>query len=809
MGKLKLTLIMAIMLVSFLPAFAFELVTGTPINLLVTVSKLVAAPSEQINVTVTSSDEDYEVDEYGYVKRKITDPVTVATTASGGTLAKNTTNGNVTTYRWTAPKNPGHYLLTFTSTDSGKHAGDAPQTKILEITVKNNLGQTGAGNLTLTTSTKKVTLGNRNVNVTITASLRGTDIAGKRVDFMTTNGIIAAPFGLTNANGQVVATLTIPQSTPVGSITIVATTETAVAQAYVQVEKGIPTVNIPRPPIGVLPAPTLPNYRPDFLISISPSSIPADGRTQANVEVRIVDARGLGVFRQTVTFSVLGGISVNPMRVLTDINGFARTNITAANIPVRALVMAQAGAQRSFAEITCFDPQTGGQTEEQATKPVIHLTASQSVAPADGESKIDIQCLVLTEDNFAIPEKRVTFSASAGTLSAANVLTNGSGVALVELTAPNNPANAIVTAQIDGIVAVVNITFENVHINTGFLPDLEVLMTSNSNLMSENLSVVENAMANGLTRRIANYIANNGTLFSHDLSTTGNILTNSEGKGFGVVKVDEDGTLTVIKFIDDKEVIAGTYKVARGLIVKEAYYAEDSQNIAVLLARVNDTIPTLLFFENENPSPVLELSGEKLKALPVVSLAKNGTLGIAQEGGNISIYDLKGELVTEAVLPNTEQKIVALRFTPMGARFIVVTESALGNTVYVYTAATLVLTHTINSIPITFIGTADSGLMISGNDGYGRFYNFNVGRFIWQVFGNVTAFMAEEGGALMAVIPTQTPAETIIAIALLTDGTVLRSQAFPELGKVIAFMKANQYGKYGVIVSDRIMRFLP
>jgi len=228
-----------------------------------------------------------------------------------------------------------------------------------------------------------------------------------------------------------------------------------------------------------------------------------------------------------------------------------------------------------------------------------------------------------------------------------------------------------------------------------------------------------------------------------------------------------------------------------------------------LLARVNDTLPTLLFFENGNTSPVMELSGDKLNALPIVSLAKNGTLGLAKEGGNISIYNPKGELVTEAVLPNTEQKVVALRFTPIGTRFIVVADSALGNTVYVYAAATLVLTHTINSIPITFIGTADSGIMISGNDGYGRFYNFNMNRFIWQVFGNVTAFMAEDGGALMSVIQTQNPQDTIIAIALLTDGTILRSQAFTDLGRVVAFMKANDYGKYGVIVSDRIMRFLP
>ena len=807
MTRLKIAFLTAVMLISIIPLLAFELVTGSPILLHVTVSKLTAKPSETINFTVTSSDEDYEVDEYGYVKNRITDPVTVTTMVSGGSIAKNTTNGNVTTYRWTAPANPGHYIIAFSAADSGKHAVDNPQSKVIEITVKNDLGQTGAANLTLSADSRKVTVSNRNINVTITATLRGKDIAGKRVDFIATGGTISAPFGLTDANGQAIAILTITLNTPVGSITIAGTTDTAVSQTYVQVERGNPNVIAPRPPIGNLPKPPLPNFQPDFLISVNPSSMPADGRTQATVEVRIVDARGFGIMGQQVVFSVLGPIRLNNARALTDRNGFARTSITASSTPTIALIQAQAGAQRSFTEVLCFDPQE--EQNQQSTKPVIFLTTSQSVAPADGASKVTVQCLALTEDNYAIPEKRVTFSATAGTLSATNVLTNGSGVASVELTAPNNPADAIVTAQIDGIVAVVRITFEDVNINTGFLPDLEVSMTNNSNLFSENISVVESTVNGGAIRRIVNYIGGDGTLLSYDLGVNGNLLTNSYGKGFGVVKLDESGALTVIKFIDDQEVVAGEYRVPRGLVVKSAYYAEESQNIALLLSTASGVSPLTLLFESGNTSPVLEILSAEIGEMPAIALSSSGIFGVALADGSLRIYDSAGEKITEGAAPNVEQRVVAVRFTPNNDRFIVVTEAPLGNTVLVYRADTLALTHTINSIPITYIGTADNGLMISGNDGYGRFYNFSLGRFVWQVFGNVTSFMAEDGGALMSIIQSQNPQDTIIAIALLSDGTILRSQSFPELGKVISFMKANQYGKYGVIVSDRIMRFLP
>jgi|GEM_PF-2535762 len=796
-----------------MPLFGFETVVGSPIALRVTATKFTAKPNETVTITVTASDQDYVVDEYGYIKQTINDPVTVNITSTSNRLPTvNSVNGNTTKYEWLTPSNPGHYVLTFTAADSGKHAVDDIQKQVLEFTVKNELGETGPFNLTLTASSKSVTLTDKNITVTITAQLRGKDIGEKKVQFFATGGHLSENTGTTNASGTLTTMLTIAPDSPTGAITVSGATENAVSQIYIQVYKQTvqpkPTLRPPTPGGGGnIPKPTYPPYAAEFPISVSPNTLPADGKSTAIVTVQFVDARGIGLANQIVEFSQQGGLIIAPMRTITDRNGYARVQITAAGSPALCLLLAKAGPLLSYVEVLCYDKTENDTTT--STTPVLHLTAAQSIMPGDGATKISIQCLALDKENFVIAREEVEFSTTAGMLSANKMITNNAGIAEIQLTAPNYPAEALITAQVRGVVATVRVTFTDINISA-HLPGLEVtnVGTAESKMINENMTVSEIRGIDRLVRQTVTSIDLNGNQKSYDLGVTGGILIDSLNRGYGVVTVDSGGLLTITKIINGISAVAGTAQVPPGSVVKQAYIALGTENIGVVTAMPNNTSPRLLYFISGKEQPVIELNAGMEKA-PIIALTANGRLGVFLYGGALQIYDANGQKISNTILTNTEENVLALRFSPNSEKFIAITDIEGGNGVYVYTTANLALESSFRSIPITYISSSDSGMIVSGNDGVARYYNFIETRFIWQIYGNVTGFMSEGDGSLMSIIQNHKPNETIIAIVYLTNGSVEKSQTFENLSKVVSFMPADNYGRYGIIVSDRIMRFLP
>ncbi|MHA7833902.1 MAG: Ig-like domain-containing protein, partial [Algiphilus sp.] len=88
----------------------------------------------------------------------------------------------------------------------------------------------------------------------------------------------------------------------------------------------------------------------------------------------------------------------------------------------------------------------------------LQVTALSSELPADGVSQTRIRAAVSASDGAPVEGATVAFSTSAGTIEASAV-TDANGIATATLTAPSQPGNATVSAQIGGLSAQVQVVF--------------------------------------------------------------------------------------------------------------------------------------------------------------------------------------------------------------------------------------------------------------------------------------------------------------------------------------------------------------
>jgi adhesin/invasin len=166
----------------------------------------------------------------------------------------------------------------------------------------------------------------------VTALVRasnGSSVANVFVSFTTSLGSITNG-GTTNANGEVVATLT--AGTVAGLAQVVAEYAPGVVSPVKQVEL------VAGPPS-------------QLNVSATAAALPADGVSETEVKLKVMDAYSNRVANQVVTLSTSLGTLVPGGSVTTDSNGEATVKLRAGVTAGMAVVSAQAGAASGSVQV--------------------------------------------------------------------------------------------------------------------------------------------------------------------------------------------------------------------------------------------------------------------------------------------------------------------------------------------------------------------------------------------------------------------------------------------------------------------------
>ncbi|MDO9262374.1 MAG: invasin domain 3-containing protein, partial [Desulfosalsimonadaceae bacterium] len=280
------------------------------------------------------------------------------------------------------------------------------------------------------------------IRATLTDS-NGNPMAGENVTFSTTLGtIIGGPTVATNASG--VADVTLQSTTTTGTAAVTATANGITATVNVTFTSGAPG---------------------SLLLAAAPSTVNPGGgacstsccESTSTLTATLRDTEGNPMPGQAITFifttNQSGGTLSGPSAV-TNINGQATITYTAGNEEGTDRVTA-----RSVTNTTITDYVDIVVDASASVVGSITVTSGVSSLVANGTSQTAIRATVLNSCGNPMSGVTVNFATTLGTLSAANALTNASGVAQVTLTSAANTGTATVTAEASGFVASVNVAF--------------------------------------------------------------------------------------------------------------------------------------------------------------------------------------------------------------------------------------------------------------------------------------------------------------------------------------------------------------
>ena len=183
----------------------------------------------------------------------------------------------------------------------------------------------------------------------------------------------------------------------------------------------------------------------------------------------------------------------------------------------------------------------------------IRLSASSKFIPADGETAVKVDALVLDEFGMPIPGVVVNFTTTAGALSAGSAVSNETGFATVFLTSAQRVTTAVITALADNASASTNVYFVDPE-HVGFVLSYDVELVSGWNLISLPLIPLNSTItellrdvAEGIERVWA-YDASTGEWYYYDLKAgVGDLKEMKDGLGYWV-KTSEGMILTVFGF---------------------------------------------------------------------------------------------------------------------------------------------------------------------------------------------------------------------------------------------------------------------
>lgn len=359
----------------------------------------------------------------------INDPVAFSLSGSPsgacGSIAPptgNTNSNGTVTATYTASSTVGTCTITANEAQNG-------------LSGSTTITQTKVANTNAVTASPSFVKANGADTSSITALVKdstGAFVSGDTVTFVATGspaaacGTLSASSATTNASG--VASVTYTASTTVGFCTVKATeanTGTAGSATITQTSN---------PPPGTLNT---------VDVTVSPASVPADGKTTSAVTVT-VKAGAAAVAGDPVMFTLTGAAcgTISPASGTTNASGVVTATYTASTTAGACSVKAtEAISNSSTGTLPANNPVTITQT---AVPHTITATATPASLPANGTSTSTIKATVTNGvTGAAIAGGTVTFVAtgspvpvcSAASLSAGTATTDANGVATVTYTA--------------------------------------------------------------------------------------------------------------------------------------------------------------------------------------------------------------------------------------------------------------------------------------------------------------------------------------------------------------------------------------
>jgi hypothetical protein len=181
-------------------------------------------------------------------------------------------------------------------------------------------------------------------------------------------------------------------------------------------------------------------------VSVSATSVPADGTTSSQLTATVTDVNGNPVPDTLVGFNTtLGTLSASS--AVTNASGVATDTITSTKTGT-ATVTATASGVSGTATVTF----TAGAPAKVA------VSAAPSSVPADGSTASTVTATVTDKYGNPVPGTPVGFGTTLGSLSATTVATNADGQAQVTITSTKT-GTATVTATAGGVSGSATVTF--------------------------------------------------------------------------------------------------------------------------------------------------------------------------------------------------------------------------------------------------------------------------------------------------------------------------------------------------------------
>jgi|GEM_PF-2445923 len=376
---------------------------------------------------------------------------------------------------------------TFTS---GHNEGLGKVTAHVEAFSKSTVILIGQGSLEARPS---ILLANGEEQSVITAqvvSATGRADSGSVVVFETTAGSIT-PRGVTDAAGTVTATLTSGAS--VEDISAVVTARVMGSEENSE-------------PFGL----TMVTFKGITLeVDASPSAIPADGSTQAELTAVLKETSSLvPISGEFVRFATNRGVTVGEIQ--TDERGHAVGELTSSLQPGTARVIASYGNTLSDTVEVVFSSLS------------LTLSATPPSLPGDGVSQLQVGVVLKDLSGEVLSYRVIEFATAMGTVTDRDT-TGISGGASAIFTAPVSAVDTTVsvTATALGVTAEIDIPIRGLHMTVAAEP--ETLVADGSSQSQVTVTLVETTSGEPIRSESIRLAANLGTVDSVAVTNSGGV----------------------------------------------------------------------------------------------------------------------------------------------------------------------------------------------------------------------------------------------------------------------------------------------
>ncbi|MEF4831859.1 inverse autotransporter adhesin IatC [Escherichia coli] len=392
----------------------------------------------------------------------------------------------------------------------------------------------------------------------------GNALGGQTVSVLADNSATTAPTVITEPDGTVEISVT---SQTAGSSAVTASINSSSQSRDVTFVADVRTVKIAD-------------------LVVSQDNAVADGATANTLQVKVTDAFGNALGRQTVSVTAGNGATVAPT-VITGQDGTVEISVTSQTAGASTVTVSinSSTASRNVTFIA-----------DVSTAQIASLEVTQDNSVADGAMANTLRVKVTDANGNALAGQTVSVSADNGAAVAATVITEPDGAAIISVTSQTAGASTV-TASISNSTLNQNVTFI-ADVSTAKIADLVVIKDGSvaDGAMANTLRMkVTDAFGNALAGQTVSVSADNGAAVAATVITgpdgTVEISVTSQTAGISTVTATiNNSTLSQnVTFIAD----VSTAKIADLVVIKDGSVA-DGAMANTLWVKVTDAFGNAL-----------------------------------------------------------------------------------------------------------------------------------------------------------------------------------------------------------------------